>query len=442
MSRTVNRSRYGGMSRRVAVVLVSGALLLGAGGVAVLPNAVADSIDDQKAGVDQQIADLKDSLEGANADFVEAAVALKQTQLKLAAAQAALAQAKKDLAAAAAKDAKLAAQLAFAQAEEDKAQRSLDAQTAAEAQTRQMLGQIARQAYTGAGMNGLSLVLEADSPDQFTQRLAVAGAALRVQNSAIDKLAVQKAEMRARDAKLEAVRAQVEELKRQSAIVVAQRKAAQDAAAAAEAEVATLVAQQQKAVDDIQTKIEAEKKRLEELEAEQGKLKAILLARAKAAEEARRRANQGSGGSGNGGGGSGGGAPSNSGGYLSYAANGPITSGYGMRYHPILHIYRMHTGIDFGIDCGTPVYATADGDVVQAGWAGGYGNRIVIDHGLVRGVDLATTYNHLQRIVVGGGRVERGQLIGYSGTTGLSTGCHLHFETLVNGDFTNPMNWL
>ena len=56
-----------------------------------------------------------------------------------------------------------------------------------------------------------------------------------------------------------------------------------------------------------------------------------------------------------------------------------------MRYHPILHIWRMHTGIDFGIACGTPVYAAANGQVISAGWAGGYGNRIVIDHGWVRG---------------------------------------------------------
>jgi murein DD-endopeptidase MepM/ murein hydrolase activator NlpD len=141
------------------------------------------------------------------------------------------------------------------------------------------------------------------------------------------------------------------------------------------------------------------------------------------------------------GGGGGDGSPSSGGGYLSYPANGPITSPFGLRYHPILHIWRLHSGIDFGIPCGTPVYAAAAGTIISAGWAGGYGNRIVIDHGIVRGVDLATTYNHLTSIVAGG-RVRRGQLIGYSGTTGLSTGCHLHFETLVDGTFVNPMNWL
>jgi murein DD-endopeptidase MepM/ murein hydrolase activator NlpD len=98
--------------------------------------------------------------------------------------------------------------------------------------------------------------------------------------------------------------------------------------------------------------------------------------------------------------------------------------------------------MDYGIPCGTPVYATAPGSVVSAGWAGGYGNRVVLDHGYVRGVGLATTYNHLSRIVVRGGRVGRGRLIGYSGTTGMSTGCHLHFEVLVNGSFVNPQRWM
>ncbi len=130
------------------------------------------------------------------------------------------------------------------------------------------------------------------------------------------------------------------------------------------------------------------------------------------------------------------------GGYLSYPARGPLSSPFGLRFHPILHIWRMHTGQDWAIPCGTPVHAAAAGRVISAGWAGGYGNRIVVDHGRVNGKDLATTYNHLSRIVKRGGHVARGQLIGYSGTTGLSTGCHLHFETRVNGVPVNPTRWL
>jgi len=118
------------------------------------------------------------------------------------------------------------------------------------------------------------------------------------------------------------------------------------------------------------------------------------------------------------------------------------TSVFGMRFHPILHVWKLHSGTDFGIPCGTPVYATAAGTVLSAGWGGGYGNRITIDHGIQRGVDLVTTYNHLSSILVHSGDVRRGQLIGYAGTTGYSTGCHLHFETLEDGSFVNPRTWI
>jgi murein DD-endopeptidase MepM/ murein hydrolase activator NlpD len=291
---------------------------------------------------------------------------------------------------------------------------------------------MARETYMGSGMSGLSLALGADTPEQFTERLALSGVALRSQGGLLDELAVQQSELRARGAKVSAVAQEVAALKRESAAAVAARTAAQQVAAAAQAKIAASLAAQQRALRVAQSKVAAERHRMATLQNEQSKLQAMLRARAAAARRAR---------GGSGGGGSGGGAVA-SGGFLSYPANGPITSGFGMRYHPILHIYRLHSGTDFGIPCGTAVYAAADGTVISAGWAGGYGNRIVIDHGVVRGGDLATTYNHLTRIVVHGGSVSRGELIGYSGTTGLSTGCHLHFETLVNGSFVNPMGWL
>ena len=109
---------------------------------------------------------------------------------------------------------------------------------------------------------------------------------------------------------------------------------------------------------------------------------------------------------------------------------GPITSRFGPRFHPILQVWKLHTGTDIGAACGTPVKAAKDGSVTSAGVAGGYGNRVVLDHGQ----GLATTYNHLSSYAAAVGmQVRQGQVIGYVGTTGLSTGCHLHFEVMVNG---------
>src|SRR4029078_12596712 len=93
-----------------------------------------------------------------------------------------------------------------------------------------------------------------------------------------------------------------------------------------------------------------------------------------------------------------------------------ITSPYGMRTSPVTGIYKLHDGTDFGIGCGTPVHAAASGTVIQTALPIGDGNQLVITHGVVHGVGLATSYNHLMRFSVGyGTRVSRGQLIGYSG---------------------------
>lgn len=118
-----------------------------------------------------------------------------------------------------------------------------------------------------------------------------------------------------------------------------------------------------------------------------------------------------------------------------WPVNAPITSEFGMRYHPILHFARMHKGMDFGARWGTPIIAPADGQVTAAGWAGGYGQQVRLAHG----GGIGTSFSHMSRMVVSPGMlIHQGQVIGYVGTTGLSTGPHLHYETYVNGVAVNP----
>ena len=124
-------------------------------------------------------------------------------------------------------------------------------------------------------------------------------------------------------------------------------------------------------------------------------------------------------------------------GALSRPVNGAITSGFGGRRHPILGYVRMHAGVDFKAGYGAPIYAVSEGVVSSAGRMGGCGNAVRITHG----GNLATRYCHMSRIAASSGsRVRRGQIIGYVGSTGLSTGPHLHYELYRGGRAINPMS--
>jgi murein DD-endopeptidase MepM/ murein hydrolase activator NlpD len=116
---------------------------------------------------------------------------------------------------------------------------------------------------------------------------------------------------------------------------------------------------------------------------------------------------------------------------------GRITSGFGYRMHPILGFARLHKGVDFGASWGSPIVAAADGRVSRAGWAGGYGRQVRIAHA----DGIGTSYSHMSSIVAEpGAYVRRGQLIGYVGSSGLSTGPHLHYEVYRWGQVVNPMS--
>ncbi len=116
-----------------------------------------------------------------------------------------------------------------------------------------------------------------------------------------------------------------------------------------------------------------------------------------------------------------------------------VTSEFGYRIHPILKVSKLHTGIDIGCPSGTTVVAANSGTVIKSGWNNSYGYMVMIDHG----GGIVTLYAHNSSLLVStGSNVERGDAIAKSGSTGMSTGPHLHFEVRVNGDYQNPRNWI
>ena len=131
------------------------------------------------------------------------------------------------------------------------------------------------------------------------------------------------------------------------------------------------------------------------------------------------------------------------GGFLTPPVQGPVTSPFGYRMHPIYHYWGLHDGTDFGVSCGEGMVAVADGTVLQKYYSSVYGNRLYVGLGNVNGHYLTAVYNHATGYRVGvGDHVSRGEVVGYVGSTGWSTGCHLHFTILQDGKAVDPMNYL
>jgi murein DD-endopeptidase MepM/ murein hydrolase activator NlpD len=199
--------------------------------------------------------------------------------------------------------------------------------------------------------------------------------------------------------------------------------------------VAELVKERQEVAAELQARVDEHQGVLAELEGDEQRYAAAIDALEDESDAIRGRlANiaakdrAGSGG--------GGGTPTSSSGRFQWPVNGALTSSFGYRTHPVLGTRRLHAGVDFGAGTGTPIVAADGGTVVSAGWHGGYGNAVIIDHG----GGVATLYGHQSRLAVSSGaRVSRGQVVGYVGSTGMSTGPHLHFELRINGVPSDPM---
>ncbi len=132
-----------------------------------------------------------------------------------------------------------------------------------------------------------------------------------------------------------------------------------------------------------------------------------------------------------------------SGAFMLPVSGARITSPFGYRIHPIFKSRIFHTGIDYAIASGTPIRASNSGKVIYSGWYGGYGKVVIIDHGIYKGQSTSTLYAHMSRQAVSVGQsVSKGQVIGYVGSTGYSTGPHVHFEVRINGKPQNPNNFL
>ncbi|MBT2549784.1 M23 family metallopeptidase [Arthrobacter sp. ISL-65] len=453
------RRSPGGRQRRVLSAAV--ALVLAASLGASAPAAFADDLEDQQAALKAEAARVQQSLEFVDAKISKAVGDLVIYRGQLPAAQQALLEAQGRVASAVKEVEALAARVDLAQQNKAKITQQLDADKQKIASTKKLIGQIATQAYKSGGVpSDLTLFFGSNNTGSLTDTMDMADQALRSQNSAMDKLTQQNATNVNSQARLQAVEAEIKDLKAKADAALAKEKAARDEAAAKKAKVDKLIAdttrlnnELEAAKPGIQKKLAAVKARQDAVAAEiverdrklreawlaeQRRIAAAAAAAAKAKGEEPKPFVPVTG------------PPSAFGLRHPFPGSVPITSGFGWRATPpgTIDFYGaggyMHTGIDFGAACGTPVYAAAAGEVFSAGWADdGGGNNVKISHGVVQGNSLTTIYYHNTSVVVSAGQqVSQGQLIAYSGTTGNSTGCHSHFETWLNGEAVDPMRLL
>jgi len=484
-----------GLRRRLVAASATALLLLGSlvPAFAADPEARKREVERQLAAAQHELAESGAALAQATTSFRDAEAQLPGAQAALAAAQAQhraaqahLAEVQGQLVAARAADKLAAEKLAAAEEEVRKALQRIAEVTARIDSHRSLMGQVAAQAYQQGSLGGLTdlvSVISSRSVEDFNSRVTYAQTAITSQDSIVNQLEDDRAVLANERVRLDGLRKEAQRLREEAAATLkrteeleAQARAAEARAAAqrqgaadAQAAVTALIGQREQAVSAAKSAadqdaaeyaaLERERQAIEAEIAERARQEQARIAAAQAAaaaaaaaeaERARQAAAAARGNSSSGGGSAPAApvpaappAPAPSSG-LSYPVSNPvITSPYGMRLHPVLLVRKLHDGTDFRAYCGTPIMAAASGQVVWARGRGGYGNQVLVDHGGMNGHSVMSSYSHLSRFAVGAGQhVSRGQVIGYSGTTGYSTACHLHFMVYVDGGVTNPMSWL
>jgi len=410
----------------------------------------------QKDAVDAALGALQDDLVGTSEELTAAYAEYAAAQEQLPGAQRAATLAEQVQAQAQAQAADLANRLASSRAALDStAQTVRDAEESIEG-SRAAVGRLAAKAYrNGTTPQILAITLGAQDTDDLASRSMATEALADAEGQLLADAQTNRAVRAGATQRLDAVTTQIAELQREAddQLEVAEQAAAEAQRRRVEAE--AIADRQRSAVATIESRQAEEQARLDQLQRESDSLGDQLReigaadqARADAEAAARAQQEQGAQGdrsassatqSQNRGSGS---AAGRDNGATLRRPDGRITSPFGMRLHPIRKVMRLHSGQDFASGCGNPIRAAEDGEIVSAGYNGGYGNIIVVNHGLINGDSVATAYPHLSGFAKTSGPVSRGEVIGYEGTTGSSTGCHLHFEVRVNGSAVDPMGWI
>jgi murein DD-endopeptidase MepM/ murein hydrolase activator NlpD len=389
------------------------------------PLAHADDLKDKKKKVHQ-------SIQGAVGDLDESSKALSAATHQLTAAKAKLADAERTLAAtegeltaAQVLDAQMQAKLTEAIAQLDRAQAALAAGTAKAVKQREDISRLvaSNYQYGDPRLLGLSMVLTATDPDELATQLGAMDSLLERETGMYDELKATEALLKTQEKQVAEAKKDVAVQRKAAAANLVRRQALEQQAAANQAQVAALVGQRTQAATEARQIRAHDIQKLQQLKKEEARIKKLILARA-------RQHNEGS-------------FSGETGGFLYRPVPGAVTSPYGWRIHPIYGYWGLHDGIDFSAPCGTPMHAGAGGTVISEYYSSVWGNRLYLDVGDVNGKRMTLIYNHASSYKAHtGDHVGRGDVVAYAGTTGWSTGCHLHFTVMLDGSPVDPAPYL
>jgi murein DD-endopeptidase MepM/ murein hydrolase activator NlpD len=392
-----------------AAALAAAALLAGA-----LAPASADNLDDQAGQLEDQIHQTEDALAGASQRLKAAAADLARAEQQLPAARAAYDSARGKLSEAQARLQAIRLKLRQLKAQQQQVQAEIDSAIARIDRSQTLIARIVRYEYQTGGYAELEVVLDAESPTDFVQRVMATKSVTDTQADVIDQLTADKAVLSARQQQMEVTVDAIGATEIEAQDQVDKLRGLFSQAREAKQKIADLIRVRTQAMQVAQEEKQAESQRLARLEAQQQAVQAAIAQQASTG--------------------------SATGSLIwpmpGYSAGG----GVGWRVHPVYGYRSCHTGVDIPAPMGAPIIAARAGTVIwtKAELSGPYGNNTLIDHGN----GLSTFYAHQSGFAVSPGQsVRQGQVIGYVGTTGYSSGPHLHFEVHINGVPYDPMGW-
>jgi len=384
----------------------------------------ADDLTDKQDKVQKGVKAAEAHLEDSSRALYTATARLRTARVQLLLAQRELAKTRGELTTARILDVQMQAKLAAAVTALGKAKHQLKVGQAAVEEQRKSIGRLAVASFEfgDPGLLRMSVMLKGTSPEEISTQLSTVDSLMQSESAMLADLNAKEALLEVQRAKVARAKEEVAAKRQEAAVNLARKQALEEQAATNRAQVAALVNARGDAARTAQSARLADRRKLIALRQEDARIQRLIRERAEKAK---------------------GGYTGSNNGFLFRPVDGPITSPYGYRRHPIYGYYGLHDGVDFSAPCGTPLRAGAGGTVIAEYYSDVWGNRLILDVGRVNGKSMTLIYNHISSYrSQTGQRVSRGEVVAYSGTTGWSTGCHLHFTVMLDGTAVDPEKFL